>query len=101
VQFMVTGYDGTDPGALARRLAVREHHLELGAKLTAEGRMLHGSAIVDDDGRMIGSVLILDYPSRADLDAWLAIEPYAVCDVWRRIEIVRVRVGDAFLPATP
>ncbi|WP_245703606.1 YciI family protein [Streptomyces lushanensis] len=94
---MVTGYDGTDPGAQDRRLAVRERHLELGAKLTAEGRMLHGSAIVDDDGRMIGSVLILDFPSRAELDAWLAIEPYAVSDVWRRVEIVRVRVGDAFL----
>ncbi|MEV7084411.1 YciI family protein [Streptomyces sp. NPDC093085] len=95
---MVTGYDGTDPGARDRRLAVRERHLELGAKLTAEGRMLHGSAIVDDDGGMIGSVLILDYPSRAELDAWLAVEPYVVAGVWRRVDIVRVRVGEAFLP---
>lgn len=94
---MVTGYDGTDPGALDRRLAVRERHLELAARLAAEGRMLHGAAILDDDGKMIGSVLVLDYPSRAELEEqWLAVEPYAVSDVWRRIDIVPVRVGAAF-----
>jgi uncharacterized protein YciI len=93
---MLTGYDGTDEGALGRRLAVREHHLKLGVQLAEAGQMLYGAAILDDAGQMIGSVLILDYPSRAELEQWLTVEPYVTGDVWRRIEIVPVRVGATF-----
>ena len=96
MQFMLIAYDGTDDGALDRRLAVRERHIELGDKLVAEGHQLFGTAILDDDGKMIGSMLVLDYPSRAELDEWLAIEPYATSDVWQRIEILPVRVGPSF-----
>lgn len=97
MHFMLTGYDGTDEGALGRRLAVRERHLELGVRLAEAGRLLYGAAILDDAGQMIGSVLILDYPSRTELEEWLKVEPYITGDVWRRIEIVPVRVGAAFI----
>lgn len=96
MHFMLTGYDGTDEGALCRRLAARERHLELGMQLVEAGQLLYGAAILDDTGQMIGSVLILDYPSRTELEAWLAIEPYVTGGVWRRIEITPVRVGAAF-----
>lgn len=42
---------------------------------------------------MIGSMLILEFPSHAELDAWLGVEPYVIGDVWREIEISPVKVG--------
>ncbi len=93
MQFMLLGYDGKDGDALGRRLAVREQHLALGDRLAAEGTLLVAAAILDDDGKMIGSMLILEFPSRTELDAWLETEPYVTGDVWREIEISPVRVG--------
>ncbi len=93
MQFMLLGHDGEDDGALDRRLAVRERHLALGDRLAAEGTLLFAAAILDANDTMIGSMLILEFPSRAELDAWLEVEPYATGDVWREIEISPVRVG--------
>ncbi|MEU7767128.1 YciI family protein [Nocardia sp. NPDC049190] len=96
MQFMLLGFDGTDADAQARRMAVRAEHLALGDKLVAEGKMLYGTALLDDSGAMIGSMLVLEFDSRGEVDEWLAIEPYMTGDVWRRIEIRPVRVGPSF-----
>lgn len=64
--------------------------------LVAEGKMLFGTAILDDDGTMIGSMLILEFDSRGELDEWLKVEPYVTGDVWRHIDIRPVRVGPSF-----
>jgi uncharacterized protein YciI len=79
-----------------RRLAVREQHVALGDALVAKGHMLFGAALLDEDGKMIGSMLVLEYPSRAELDEWLATEPYVVSGVWQKIRITTVRVGPSF-----
>ncbi len=97
MQFLVVAHDGTDSMALERRLAARPAHLDLGRKLRAEGRHLYGVAMLDDAGRMTGSVLVVDYPNRAELDAWLAQEPYVTGKVWQRIEVRPCRVGPSFL----
>src|SRR2546430_16628202 len=92
---MLLAYDGTDAAAPARRLAVRQEHIALGDKLVAEGKMLYGTAILDENGNMIGSMLILEYDSRAELDNWLEIEPYMTGKVWHNIQILPVRVGSS------
>jgi uncharacterized protein YciI len=101
MQFLVLGYDGDDPGALDRRLAVREDHLALGDKLTARGEMLVGFAMLDDDGRMKGSALVVDMADRAAVDAYLAIEPYVTGDVWRRVEVTPCKVGPSWASMFP
>jgi len=93
MQFVVTAFDGTDEGALERRLAAREAHLKLAERLTREGRILIGGAILDDAGRMIGSTLIVDFPSRAELDAWLKIDPYTTGGVWKTVDVRPFRVA--------
>ena len=90
---MVTAWDGTDEGALERRMAARPSHFELAAPLVAAGTIITAGAILDDDGRMIGSVLIMDFPDRAALDTWLAAEPYVTGDVWRRIDVRPLRLA--------
>lgn len=81
MEFLILGYDGTDDGAIERRLAARPAHLELASKFIADGTLLYGAAILNDSGKMIGSTLVCDFPSRAQLDAWLAVEPYVTCPV--------------------
>ncbi|MEO3432456.1 YciI family protein [Inquilinus sp. CAU 1745] len=93
MQFLVIARDGEDPDALDRRLKVREAHLAGARKLAAEGRMVEGGAILDDDGKMVGSAVIVDFPDRAALDDWLRNDPYVTGDVWRKIDIMPFRIA--------
>ena len=62
MQFLLIAYDGTDSGALQRRLAVREDHLNRISAMKKEGKFLLGGAILDDTGKMIGSMIVYDFP---------------------------------------
>jgi uncharacterized protein YciI len=101
MQFVVTAWDGTDADAPARRLEVRPSHLEGIRPLVQRGNILVGGAILDDAGTMIGSVLLTDFDTREDLDAWLSHDPYVTGGVWVTIDVrpYRVAVG-AWLPAS-
>ena len=83
MQFMIKALDGKDK--LAKRMEVRPRHLEGMEKLRSN--IICAGGLLDGDGKMKGSVLILDFPSRDDLDAYLASEPYVVEHVWEKIEI--------------
>lgn len=96
MQFLSIAFDGTDEGAAGRRLAAREAHIKLGGEMVAAGRMLFGSAILDDERRMIGSMLVLDFPSRAELDDWFAVEPYVTGQVWERVDVRPCAMGPSF-----
>lgn len=93
MQFLVIARDGEDSEALNRRLKVREAHLAGARKLAAEGRIVEGGAILDDDGKMLGSAVIVDFPDRAALDDWLKNDPYVTGDVWRKIDIMPFRLA--------
>ena len=92
MQFMVVAYDGTDEGALNRRLAVRDSHIAGAIELKNKGNLIAGGAILDDAGRMIGSTTYVAFESRAELDAWLERDPYVTGDVWRDITITPIRL---------
>ena len=87
MQFLLLAYDGTDPEALQRRLKVRENHLEKIECLKKEGEFLFGGAILDENGKMIGSMIVYDFPDRQTLDERLKEEPYITAGVWKKIEI--------------
>jgi len=97
MQYLVIAYDGTDEKALERRLAAREEHLKSIAKRMKNKEHLYGAALLDDAGKMIGSVMIVDYPSKEALDEWLKEEPYVVGNVWQKIDVKPVKVPDIFL----
>lgn len=87
VQFLVLGFDGDDEGASERRQAARPHHIALGDEMLADGSLWYGAALTGGHGEMIGSMYIVDFPSRDDLDSWLEREPYVTGGVWQRVEI--------------
>ncbi len=94
MEFVVIGYDGTDEKALERRMAVREKHLKNAQKMHDSGNLLYATAILDDNEKMIGSVMICDFPSRKDLeDNWLKNEVYVTGKVWEKISVHRAKVA--------
>ncbi|PLT35208.1 YciI family protein [Bacillus sp. V5-8f] len=97
MQYIVTAYDGTDEKAIDRRLKVREEHLEGVERRVKEGHHLYGGAILDDEGKMIGSMMVVDFPSREELDNWLKVEPYVMGNVWQKIDIQPFRVAPIFM----
>ena len=88
MQFLVRAYDG--PNMLEKRMAVRPRHLE---GMKALGRqIISAGGLLDEDGKMKGSALIMEFPDRAALDDYLAGEPYVVEGVWQKIVVEPMNV---------
>ena len=85
---MIKALDGKDK--LAKRMEVRPRHLAGMEKLG--DHIICAGGLLDEEGKMKGSVLILDFPSRVDLDAYLAAEPYIVEQVWEKVEVETMNV---------
>jgi uncharacterized protein YciI len=97
MQFVIIAYDGTDEGAQDRRLRVRDQHIAVGDEMVRLGKALFGAALLDDAGVMIGSMRVVDWASREELEKWLREEePYVTGDVWRDVTIRPCRVGPSY-----
>jgi uncharacterized protein YciI len=83
MQFVVKAYDGK--GMLEKRMEVRPRHLEGMNKLGKH--IICAGGLLDDEGKMKGSVLILDFPDRSALDEYLGKEPYVLEKVWEKVEV--------------
>ena len=88
MQFLIVAYDGANQ--LNKRLEVRPRHLEGMQRLG--DHIISAGGLLDEEGKMKGSALILDFDSREELDEYLANEPYAVEKVWERIEVEPINV---------
>lgn len=88
MQFVIKAYDGK--GKLDKRMEVRPRHLEGIEKIREH--IICGGGLLDEEGKMKGSVLIMEYDNREQLDEYLANEPYVVEQVWETIEVERMNV---------
>lgn len=94
MQFLILAYDGMDREALARRMAARNGHI---AHIdNSRANMIAGAALLDGQGQMNGSAMMVDFPSREALDAWLKEEPYVTGKVWERVQVIPCRLGPSF-----
>lgn len=87
-QFVIRAYDGD--GMLEKRMEVRPRHLEGMEKM--RDHLICAGGLLDDAGRMKGSLLVVEFESREDVDAYLAQEPYVIEQVWEKIEVERINV---------
>ena len=92
-QYTIFALDYTDEGAPDRRMQAREEHLKGVRELKAQGKFLFAGAILDQDDRMIGSNLILQFESESELLQWKEAEPYITGRVWEKIDIRPLRVA--------
>ena len=92
-QYLITGYDYTDAGALQRRMNVRPHHLDGAKVLKEKSNFIIGGAILNDDGKMIGSVMIMQFETEEELEAWKQSEPYITQKIWESVDIKPFKVA--------
>ena len=85
---MIKAYDGE--GKLDKRMEVRPRHFEGMEKM--KEHILCAGGMLDKDGKMMGSLLIMEFESRDQLDEYLLKEPYVVEHVWERIEVEQMNV---------
>jgi len=93
-QYLVTAYDYTDDGALKRHMDMRPHHFDGARELKANGNFVVGGAILDDDGKMVGSIMILQFEDEEQLEAWKQSEVYITQKVWESVDIKPFKVAD-------
>ena len=99
MQFIVIGRDGTDENALERRMAAREAHLETARKMHESGNWLYAAAILNDEGKMAGSMVVCDFESREALEReWVDNEAYVKGNVWETVEITKAAVAPFWAP---
>lgn len=94
--FIILAYDETDADASARRMANREAHLAMVKDAVDAGEQIFGAALTDDSGKMIGSLMVMNFKTRAEVDSWLACEPYVKGEVWGKTEVIPCAVPELF-----
>ena len=88
MQFVITAYDGE--GMLAKRMEVRPLHLEGMERL--KEHLVCAGGLLDDEGKLKGSVLVMEFQNREEVDEYLASEIYVTEHVWEKITIERMNV---------
>ena len=88
MQFLIKAYDGE--GMLEKRMEVRPRHLE-GMKALGK-QIICAGGLLDDTGKMKGSVLIVDFSDRNALHDYLQHETYVIEGVWQKIEVEMLNV---------
>jgi len=89
--FAVIAHDA--PGTLASRLEARADHLARLHSLHAQGRLKIAGPLpaIDQENPgeagFIGSLLVVDFESRADLQIWLDADPYRAAGVYTHVDI--------------
>ena len=94
MQYIVTGYDFTDEGAVQRRLNVRPHHLDFARATKAAGNLISAAAILNEDGNAVGSVMIMQFENEEELEAWKNGEPYVTQGIWETVDVKPARVAE-------
>ena len=92
MQFLVTAHDFKDDEAINRRQAARTEHLAGATKLMQDNILLSAGALLDDTEKMIGSTLLYDIDSKAELIKILDADPYISAKVWESYIIQQVKL---------
>jgi len=79
--------------SLPLRVGARDAHLARMQDLVAEGRVLiagpHPAIDADDPGPagFTGSLVVVDFPSLKDAEAWAAADPYVDAGVYAKVTV--------------
>lgn len=93
-QYIMHAWDGTDEQALERRMNNRPAHFENARKLKANGNFIMGGAMLSDEGKMIGSTMVMQFETKEQLQNWLDSEPYITGKVWEKMDLRPFRIAD-------
>lgn len=89
--YVLYGEDATD--GLERRITTRVAHLARLGQLRDEGRLVMGGGMpaidAEDPGPagFFGSLIVADFPSLEEAEAWFAVDPYVSAGVFARTAV--------------
>ena len=89
--YAIEGHDGA--GVLERRLAARQQHLARLVELRDQGRLLVAGPCpaidAEDPGPagFSGSIVIAEFESLEDAQAWADADPYVAAGVYVRVDV--------------
>lgn len=89
MKFVIRAIDGE--GKLEKRMEVRPRHFEDMDRM--KEHLVCAGGLLDDAGNLKGSLLVMDFQSRQELDEYLAHEIYVVEHVWEQITIDQMNVA--------
>jgi uncharacterized protein YciI len=98
VLYILYQEDGPDSARI--RAATKEAHFAY-LERHQDILVLGGALLADDGATRIGSVLILNVPSRAAAEAFSADEPFRKAGLFKSIKITRMRRGQWNPDAAP
>jgi uncharacterized protein len=81
MKFVIIGHDG--PDGEAKRKVHRTAHLVNLERLDKQGRVILAGPLTDKTG----SLLVLEFDSRADAETFARQDPYTIHGVFERVEI--------------
>jgi uncharacterized protein YciI len=96
--YIIYQEDGPDGAAIRER--VRQSHFDY-LDRHADILVLGGALLADDGVARLGSVLIINVPSREAAEAFSADEPLRKAGVFRSVKITRMRRGQWNPAAAP
>jgi uncharacterized protein YciI len=85
--FVLHAFDKS--AALTARLAHYEAHKAFLADTSAHGisMVMSGPLVADDGKTMIGSLMILEAPDRAAVEAFNRADPFYAAGIWEKVNI--------------
>jgi uncharacterized protein len=92
-QYIVYGWDGKDDNALERRMNARPAHFDNARKWKESGNYVLGGAMLNEEGKMIGSTMVMQFETKEELQQWLDTEPYVTGNVWENVDIRPFKVA--------
>ena len=93
-QFIIQAKDHTDDNAIDRRLSVRAAHLQRMKEEKSKDIFIIGGALLDNNNKMIGSVIILSLSDEESVQRWIEQDVYFKNNVWNEITVAPFRVAD-------
>lgn len=93
-QYIIHAWDDTDENALERRMKSRPAHFANARKMQSDGNFVFGGAMLNNEGRMIGSTMVVQFETNEELQYWLGTEPYIVGNVWKNFQVHSFKVAD-------
>jgi uncharacterized protein len=73
---------------------VRPAHFDAARQLKANNNFIVGGAMLDERGKMTGSMMVVQFETEDDLVQWMRNEPYINGNVWQSIEVKPFKVAE-------
>jgi uncharacterized protein YciI len=77
------------PNSLGLRLSERPRHLEY-LEVVLE-KIMYGGALLDDEGKQVGSILLIEETDKAAAEAFAAADPYVDANLFASTSIRQFR----------